>query len=229
MPRPERPIDPGSGPLAEFALGLRELRQRAGKITYRQLHRSSGRTASALSEAASGNRLPTLQITMAYVRACGGNLQEWERRWQETKTAVTTRAAPARQQKLTTERRKYLARASLMTTAPDGSAAPAADSAPPRRPDPRVIHTIPHLISELNRLRIWHGNPSLRDLARDSEHAFGPSTLGEALNRQDRLPSFSLLTAFVTTCGEPSELVEQWQNAWRQIALANTKQPSHAR
>jgi hypothetical protein len=33
----------------------------------------------------------------------------------------------------------------------------------------------------------------------------------------------------VTTCGEPSEHVEQWQNAWRQIALANTKQPSHAR
>ncbi|RDI67495.1 NB-ARC domain-containing protein [Nocardia pseudobrasiliensis] len=40
---------------------------------------------SVLSEAASGHRLPTLQVTLAFVRACGGDTTEWEQRWREVR------------------------------------------------------------------------------------------------------------------------------------------------
>jgi WD40 repeat protein len=39
--------------------------------------------ASTLSQAAAGERLPTLPVVLAYVQACGGDPQEWEVRWRE--------------------------------------------------------------------------------------------------------------------------------------------------
>ncbi|MFK4149741.1 hypothetical protein [Streptomyces sp. NPDC004065] len=39
--------------------------------------------ASTLSQAAGGERLPTLPIVLAYVQACGGDPEEWEERWRE--------------------------------------------------------------------------------------------------------------------------------------------------
>jgi WD40 repeat protein len=36
-----------------------------------------------LSDAAGGKRLPTLAVTLAYVRACDGDIDEWRRRWHE--------------------------------------------------------------------------------------------------------------------------------------------------
>ncbi|MEU4447386.1 hypothetical protein AB0K14_38045 [Actinosynnema sp. NPDC050801] len=37
-------------------------------------------SAAALSEAANGRRLPILAVTLAYVRACGGDAVTWESR-----------------------------------------------------------------------------------------------------------------------------------------------------
>nr|WP_316779815.1 hypothetical protein [Streptomyces sasae] len=39
--------------------------------------------ASTLSQAASGERLPTLPVVLAYVQACGRDPEEWEARWRE--------------------------------------------------------------------------------------------------------------------------------------------------
>jgi NB-ARC domain len=57
---------------------------------------------SVLSSAASGYRLPTLPVTLAFVRACAGDVEEWERRWWSvaeqpgaTSGAVLTRRRPA--------------------------------------------------------------------------------------------------------------------------------------
>ncbi|MFC8663909.1 XRE family transcriptional regulator [Streptomyces sp. NPDC057199] len=83
MPRKERPLDAGDGPLLEFAAGLRQLRQKAGGPSYRKLAEQAHYSISTLSSAASGQRLPTLAVTLAYVRACDGDLQEWEQRWRE--------------------------------------------------------------------------------------------------------------------------------------------------
>ncbi|WP_410170171.1 helix-turn-helix domain-containing protein [Actinacidiphila bryophytorum] len=43
--------------------------------------RRSGVGASTLSQAAAGERLPTLPTLRAYVGACGGDVAEWEQRW----------------------------------------------------------------------------------------------------------------------------------------------------
>ncbi|GHH80954.1 nSTAND1 domain-containing NTPase [Streptomyces capitiformicae] len=84
MPRKERPLDAGNGPLLEFAAGLRRLRKQAGNPPYRKLAEQAHYSISTLSSAASGQRLPTLAVTLAYVRACDGDVREWQRRWRET-------------------------------------------------------------------------------------------------------------------------------------------------
>ncbi|WP_405886498.1 hypothetical protein OG747_52955 (plasmid) [Streptomyces sp. NBC_01384] len=43
----------------------------------------TGQGASTLSQAAAGERLPTLPVVLAYVRSCGGDPEEWEERWRE--------------------------------------------------------------------------------------------------------------------------------------------------
>ncbi len=83
MPRGERPLDDGDSPLLRFARDLRLLREKAGKPTYRELSAQAHYSEAALSQAAAGRKLPTLPITLAYVRACGGAEEDWERRWRE--------------------------------------------------------------------------------------------------------------------------------------------------
>ncbi|WP_329272757.1 nSTAND1 domain-containing NTPase [Streptomyces sp. NBC_01451] len=82
MGRPESPLDPEAGPVERFASELRELRRQSGGTTYRAMAASAGYTAATLSEAAAGERLPSLPVALAYVRACGGDADDWERRWQ---------------------------------------------------------------------------------------------------------------------------------------------------
>ena len=81
MGRPERPVDAFGGAIAEFARELRRLRLEAGSPTYRDMARDALFSPSVLSSAASGHRLPTLQVTLAYVAACGGNGDLWQHRW----------------------------------------------------------------------------------------------------------------------------------------------------
>jgi hypothetical protein len=50
-------------------------------------------SASVLSSAANGRRLPTLSVTLAYVGACGGDPDEWRHRWSAARQAET---GPAR-------------------------------------------------------------------------------------------------------------------------------------
>jgi DNA-binding CsgD family transcriptional regulator/predicted ATPase/transcriptional regulator with XRE-family HTH domain len=84
MGRPEKPIDP-TRPLAPFAGGLRVLRRDAG-LTYRDLARETGYVPSVLSAAAGGEVLPTWEVTLAYLRACGVTddiaVQQWRQRWE---------------------------------------------------------------------------------------------------------------------------------------------------
>ncbi|MCO5967422.1 serine/threonine-protein kinase [Actinoallomurus soli] len=80
MGRREAPVP--DGPLKEFAVALRELRTNApGAPTYRELARRAHYSASVLSVAAAGRRLPTLNVTLAFVTACGGDADEWRERW----------------------------------------------------------------------------------------------------------------------------------------------------
>ena len=77
--RKEAPIVPNA-PYAEFAMALRALRANCGK-TYRQLAKKDFVGATALCVAASGQKLPSLAVTLAFVRACDGSEAEWKLRW----------------------------------------------------------------------------------------------------------------------------------------------------
>ncbi|MGX4735629.1 nSTAND1 domain-containing NTPase [Kitasatospora griseola] len=88
MGRRERPLDPAAGPAERFAHGLRILRQEAGGITYRAMAAQVHYSAAALAQAATGDRLPTLPVALAYVEACGGDRQEWTGRWQDASREV---------------------------------------------------------------------------------------------------------------------------------------------
>ncbi len=86
--RSERPLGDGKGPLESFAADLRRLRDGAGCPTDRELASRTHCPAATLAEAAGGRELPTLAVTRAYVRACGGDADEWTARWHEVAAAL---------------------------------------------------------------------------------------------------------------------------------------------
>ncbi|WP_231648089.1 nSTAND1 domain-containing NTPase [Saccharothrix sp. NRRL B-16348] len=81
-------MDVGDSPLLKFAADLRSLRDKAGGHSYRQLGARAHYSATTLSDAAGGRRLPTLAVTLAYVRACEGDVAEWEDRWRQVAAEV---------------------------------------------------------------------------------------------------------------------------------------------
>lgn len=55
------------------------------ELDYPEMAERSHYTMRTLASAAGGLRLPTLPVTVAYVRACGGSeaeIADWEERWQ---------------------------------------------------------------------------------------------------------------------------------------------------
>ncbi|MEV7965637.1 hypothetical protein AB0O34_06585 [Sphaerisporangium sp. NPDC088356] len=66
--------------------------------SYRELSRRAHYSVTALSEAAGGEILPTLAVTLAYVRACGGDQELWEKRWRELAMELTSADAGERAQ-----------------------------------------------------------------------------------------------------------------------------------
>ncbi|MDX3575703.1 helix-turn-helix domain-containing protein [Streptomyces sp. FL07-04A] len=94
MGRPERPLDPSAGPVQRLAHELRELRRAAGGLSYRAMAEAAGFSATTLSQAAAGERLPSLAVVRGYAGACGADAGEWEARWKEAEAeaAGTARA-----------------------------------------------------------------------------------------------------------------------------------------
>jgi len=86
--RPEKPLAPGADPVGRLAHELRVLRSRAGSPSYQTMAKVAGFSATTLSRAASGKRLPSWEVVKAYVRACGADFEAWEPRWQEADAAV---------------------------------------------------------------------------------------------------------------------------------------------
>jgi hypothetical protein len=82
--------------LESFARDLRALRAKA-ELDYPEMAELSHYTMKTLASAAGGLRLPTLPVAVAYVRACGGNVAEWEDRWQKLASKITADGAKKRQ------------------------------------------------------------------------------------------------------------------------------------
>ncbi|WP_343239907.1 helix-turn-helix domain-containing protein [Streptomyces sp. SID12488] len=69
--------------MQRFAFALRTLRQEAGGPTYRAMAQRAGYSVATLSRAAAGEQLPSLDVALAYARACEADEVEWERSWRK--------------------------------------------------------------------------------------------------------------------------------------------------
>lgn len=87
MGRPQKPLERDGSPIREFAFWLRDLRRRSG-LTYEQLGKSAHYATSTVQESTAGRRFPTLRVTMAFVKACGGDLGEWRQYWTQIQRAL---------------------------------------------------------------------------------------------------------------------------------------------
>ncbi|MDH6574901.1 helix-turn-helix domain-containing protein [Kitasatospora sp. MAP5-34] len=139
MGRQEQPLDADEGPLALFALDLRELRRQAGSPPYRRLATRINYSASTLAEAAAGRRLPSEAVLAAFVTACGGDPVEWEHRRVRTHRLIT-RPLVAEPGAGTEPGAEPGPGAEVLTEGPPASASDAA-SAPPQvwPPAPRRV------------------------------------------------------------------------------------------
>jgi hypothetical protein len=90
-----------------------------------------------LASAAGGLRLPTLPVAVAYVRACDGNVAEWEDRWQKLADKITADAAKKHRNDGEEAEPPEPAEVSAMTEAP---ALPPSTSAPD--PDSGEVYVI---------------------------------------------------------------------------------------
>ncbi|MFI0242506.1 helix-turn-helix domain-containing protein [Streptomyces sp. NPDC016845] len=82
MPRRATPLSPEDGPHAQFALALRQLRDNAGfdAKTIHAIAAENNMPRSTLHAALRGERIPTVPVLAALVRAWGGDETEWMRR-----------------------------------------------------------------------------------------------------------------------------------------------------
>ncbi|MGV9502699.1 helix-turn-helix domain-containing protein [Streptomyces sp. NPDC003642] len=69
MGRPEKPVNCSVPELGHFAEALRAMRHAAG-LTYRELAEHTNYSAAQLRRAASGERLPRIEVVRQYVKAC---------------------------------------------------------------------------------------------------------------------------------------------------------------
>jgi transcriptional regulator with XRE-family HTH domain len=70
-----------SADLQHFADDLKRLRVSAGITSQRLLARRAFLSHTTISAAELGKDVPSLAVTLAIVKACGGDQKEWEQRW----------------------------------------------------------------------------------------------------------------------------------------------------
>lgn len=135
MPRQPRPLDPNAGPVQAFAAELRKLWEEANKPTFLGMHRKTGRSRTALSEAVGGDHLPTWDTVAAFVRACGGDVAVWRAKWEQADEQVKATSREA------------------ASTAEPVAAEPSAESAEPEANEPprqgRLRRAVPLLVASL--------------------------------------------------------------------------------
>jgi ABC-type phosphate transport system substrate-binding protein/transcriptional regulator with XRE-family HTH domain len=251
---PGRPVTPlpkdAPEALADLAEGLRELRE-AARLTLAQLAEKSCCSQAALSQAASGKRLPTWEITKAYVQGCGGDLDGWHSLWLRASSATSGRLAGASRQ-TGGERQDLLPGAGAHAQPAPGSACEDAGRTPwlnrvPWRPrrlrafgkeprpaaspisDPVLVSTTSEFVNALQLLRFHARDPSFHEMSQRARKAGADvpaSTLRDACSVHSRLPAPQTVRAFLTACGVIAQKdQEAWDDAWKRARWAE----SHAR
>ncbi len=85
MGRREAPLRNDDDSCVKFAAELRALRIASGEPTYRQMASRCHFSAATLARASSGRVMPSLEVTLAFVGACGGDPGPWRHRWESAR------------------------------------------------------------------------------------------------------------------------------------------------
>ncbi|WP_117199261.1 hypothetical protein [Nocardiopsis sp. TNDT3] len=85
----------------------------------------------------------------------------------------------------------------------------------PLKPDPLKAKTVAEFVDTMRRYRRWAGNPSYREMA-DRVGVRSSSRFCEAL-KANKLPTFSLLNAFVVSLEGTSADFQRWAASWRAL------------
>jgi hypothetical protein len=210
--RPEKPIT-GTGPVADLARALRELRARAGNPPYKRLSFPTNYSPAVLAAAANGNGCPTWDVTRSLVQACGGKPADVQPLWEKADHAARAARHAERHGNVSPMPRRK--QAELRAAAPD----------------PWKATTAAGYIHLLRALRAWGGNPGLRavDLAGRPPGGgrwLSSSSFYDALNeRRPGLPPLRIVQALVTACEGD---VVQWTQAWQALSLAEWEKANPA-
>ncbi|WP_244313194.1 NBR1-Ig-like domain-containing protein [Microbispora hainanensis] len=80
--------------IEDFAAALRELRKSVGNPPFREMSGRSGAIShTTLHEATKGNRLPSWETTVEFVKACGADPAAYRERWEIANLAVRSASA----------------------------------------------------------------------------------------------------------------------------------------
>ncbi|MEU4405367.1 NBR1-Ig-like domain-containing protein [Streptosporangium sp. NPDC023963] len=80
--------------IEDFAAALRELRKSVGNPPFREMSGRSGAIShTTLHEATKGNRLPSWETTVEFVKACGADPSAYRERWESANLAVRSAGA----------------------------------------------------------------------------------------------------------------------------------------
>ncbi|MFJ4716788.1 helix-turn-helix domain-containing protein [Streptomyces sp. NPDC088785] len=109
MPRRATPLSPDDGPQARFAIALRQLRDSAGfdAMTIQAIAARNDMPPSTLHAALRGQRIPSVPVLAALVRAWDGDEAEWMQKRTQVEDEV--------------ERSRLRTRGELSLEAPDGA------------------------------------------------------------------------------------------------------------
>jgi transcriptional regulator with XRE-family HTH domain len=221
---------PTSGPAVPLAGRLRELRERSG-FTYKELSARANYTSPALSKAANGKDLQSLDVVRAYALACGAD---------QTEVAeVEALYAKAKAEQI--QLRKARRRASGQDAAPDprlGSRVVQRvfenvvlqdENKKKRAPsekeystaDPAEILDYEQFGIALEQIRT-EAKLTVRELIEESVKN-APEGLGlkkttvYAVLGNKIVPSEQFVEAYLTACGMPRDRVQAWRNRLRDL------------
>ncbi|MEV4292704.1 NBR1-Ig-like domain-containing protein [Nonomuraea bangladeshensis] len=132
--------------IESFAATLRELRNAVGNPPYREMSGRSGAIShTTLHEATKGNRLPSWETTVEFVKACDADPADYRERWEQANLVVRSASAgeSAPRPDAPAEQLPVHASDGLAATAGPGSqrlalasqGPPIADDTPPPSPD----------------------------------------------------------------------------------------------
>lgn len=224
MARPENPINPADGPAALFASELRKLRRAAGSPTYREMAARANCSPPSLSTAANGRKVPSWEMTAAFLRGCNirslVELDQWRNRWITARSGTSGENSPTTSPPAALDLNRGLHETGRLPAVPS-----------PRWPhlDVERFATWDRLVDGLDHVRVTLGL-SYRDIMHRSRVANLPkigghqsagltiSTISDVLTKKRRL-SLGFLYAYLDACGATSTEILRWAETWRQIGI----------